>query len=202
MTELSKQIRGLELKNIVAKLKAGKTLNAREAEIAHARALEFESGERFLTGAEIGKILGISRQAGEKKIANGCLVKNEAELRAWEADRNASIGKGANAPQSLNEARLNKVQLETELLKWKVAREKGELIPVEQVREDIIAAVAAFTAELYALANDVPGQLVGLLETQIRDKMLARIDLLVDKVKDKCAELGKARTEADEGDGV
>jgi hypothetical protein len=202
VTELSKQIRGLELKNIVAKLKAGKTLNAREAEIAHARALEFESGERFLTGAEIGKILGISRQAGEKKIANGCLVKNETELRAWEADRNASIGKGANAPQSLNEARLNKVQLETELLKWKVAREKGDVISVEQVREDIIAAVAAFTAELYALANDVPGQLVGLLETQIRDKMLARIDLLVDKVKAKCEELGKARLEADEGNGI
>ena len=102
----------------------------------------------------------------------------------------------------LEEARVEKVKLESELIRSRIAREKGELIPVEQVREDIIAAVAAFTAELYALANDVPGQLVGLLETQIRDKMLARIDLLVDKVKDKCAELGKARQEADEGDGV
>lgn len=202
MSDLQKQIEGLEFKNIVAKLKAGKTLNSKEREIALTRAIEIDAGERFLTGAEIGKILGISRQAGDKKIANGCLVKNETELRAWEADRNASIGKGANAPQSLNEARLNKVQLETELLKWKVAREKGDVISVEQVREDIIAAVAAFTAELYALANDVPGQLVGLLETQIRDKMLARIDLLVDKVKLKCAELGKARQEVDEADGV
>ena len=102
----------------------------------------------------------------------------------------------------LEEARVEKVRLESELIRSRIAREKGELIPVEQVREDIIAAVAAFTAELYALANDVPGQLVGLLETQIRDKMLARIDLLVDKVKLKCVELGKARQEANESDGV
>ena len=102
----------------------------------------------------------------------------------------------------LEEARVEKVKLESELIRSKIAREKGELVPVDQVREDVIAAVAAFTAELYALANDVPGQLVGLLETQIRDKMLARIDLLVDKVKLKCAELGKARQEADEGDSI
>ncbi len=102
----------------------------------------------------------------------------------------------------LEEARVEKVRLESELIRSKIAREKGELIPVDQVREDVIAAVAAFTAELYALANDVPGQLVGLLETQIRDKMLARIDLLVDKVKAKCEDLGKARLEADEGNGI
>jgi hypothetical protein len=102
----------------------------------------------------------------------------------------------------LEAARVEKVQLESELIRSKIARQNGELIPVDQVREDVIAAVAAFTAELYALANDVPGQLVGLLETQIRDKMLARIDLLVDKVKLKCAELGKARQEADEGDSI
>jgi hypothetical protein len=202
MSELQKQIDGLEFKNIVAKLKAGKTLNSKEREIAHTRALEIDAGERFLTGAEIGKILGISRQAGDKKISNGCLVKNETELRAWEEERNNTQGKGANAPKSLNDARLDKLQLEAELLKWKVAREKGELIPVDQVREDIIAAVAAFTAELYALANDVPGQLAGLTETQIRDKVLARIDLLVDKVKAKCEDLGKARLEADESNGI
>lgn len=202
MSELQKQIEGLEFKNIVAKLKAGKTLNSKEREIALARAIELESGERFLTGAEIGKILNISRQAGEKKIANGCLVKNEEELRAWIAERSLAIGRGPNAPQNLNEARFNKVQLETELLKWKVAREKGDVIPVDQVREDVIAAVAAFTAELYALANDVPGQLVGLLETQIRDKMLTRIDLLVDKVKEKCSELGKARQNQNEINGI
>jgi hypothetical protein len=102
----------------------------------------------------------------------------------------------------LEEARVEKVRLESELIRSKIAREKGELIPVDQVREDIIAAVAAFTAELYALANDVPGQLAGLTETQIRDKVLARIDLLVDKVKAKCEDLGKARLEADEGNGI
>jgi len=103
---------------------------------------------------------------------------------------------------ALETARLEKVKLESELIRSKIAREKGELIPVDQVREDIIAAVAAFTAELYALANDVPGQLAGLTETQIRDKVLARIDLLVDKVKAKCEDLGKARLEANESNGI
>ena len=98
----------------------------------------------------------------------------------------------------LEAARVEKVQLESELIRSKIARQNGELIPIDQVREDVIAAVAAFTAELYALANDVPGQLVGLSEIGIRDKMLARIDLLVDKVKEKCTELGKARLEEDE----
>jgi hypothetical protein len=103
---------------------------------------------------------------------------------------------------ALERGRVKKIELEAELLRSKIARENGELINVEQVREDVIAAVAAFTAELYALANDVPGQLVGLSEVGIRDKMLARIDLLVDKVRDKCSELGKARTEADEANGI
>lgn len=103
---------------------------------------------------------------------------------------------------ALETARLEKVKLESELIRSKISREKGELISVDQVREDVIAAVAAFTAELYALANDVPGQLVGLSEVGIRDKMLARIDLLVDKVKEKCVELGKARKEDVETDGV
>jgi hypothetical protein len=102
----------------------------------------------------------------------------------------------------LEAARVEKVQLESELIRSKIARQNGELIPVDQVREDVIAAVAAFTAELYALANDVPGQLVGLSEVGIRDKMLTRIDLLVDKVREKCTELGKARMEGDEADSL
>ncbi len=98
---------------------------------------------------------------------------------------------------ALERGRVKKIELENKLLQTKIDRENGELIPVNQVREDVIAAVSALTAELYALANDVPGQLAGLTETQIRDKMLARIDLLVDKVKEKWAELGENRTKQD-----
>ena len=196
MSDLQKQIEGLEFKNIVAKLKAGKTLNSKEREIALTRAIEIDAGERFLTGAEIGKILGISRQAGEKKIANGCLVKNEAELKAWENDRNNAQGKGDAAPVTLNEARLRKLQLESERTKWQVAILKEEYVSREQVREDAIAASAVFSAELQAMASDLPAQIAGLSEIEVRDRLVPRIDLLNERVRERLTAIAEQRKKA------
>lgn len=184
-----------KIAELAAKKAAGIALTTEEKEF-----LKFEAQKLqpvFFKAEKIAEILKISRQAADKKIKQGCLVKTEDELHAWNNERNKLLGQGTKAPPDLNAARHLKLKLEAELLQFRLCREKGEFISATQIREDIIAAVSALTAELYAMANDVPGQLVGLLETQIRDKMLARIDLLVDKVKEKWAALGKARIEED-----
>ena len=189
-----------KIAELAAKKAAGIALTTQEKEFLKAEAQKNQPA--FFKAEKIAEVLKISRQAADKKIKQGCLVKGEDELHAWNSERNKLLGQGSKAPPDLNSARHLKLKLEAELLQFRLSREKGEYMSANQIREDIIAAVAAFTAELYALANDVPGQLAGLTETQIRDKVLARIDLLVDKVKAKCEELGKARLEADESNGI
>lgn len=184
-----------KIAELAAKKAAGIALTTAEKEFLKTEAQKIQPV--FFKAEKIAEILKISRQAADKKIKQGCLVKSADELYAWNNERNKLLGQGSKAPPDLNSARHLKLKLEGELLQFRLSREKGEYISTTQVREDIIAAVSALTAELYAMANDVPGQLAGLTETQIRDKMLTRIDLLVDKVKEKWAALGEARMQED-----
>jgi hypothetical protein len=94
-----------------------------------------------------------------------------------------SLEARASHRAALELGRLKKQALETELLRVRLEREKGNLISVDQVASDTTAAVAGFTAELYAFGDDLPGQLVGLTEVGIRDRLLTRIDLLIDRVR-------------------
>lgn len=193
MSELLEKVRAMELRNIVAKVNAGKTLTRREWDIVETRTIEIQKGERFLTGGQIGKILGISRQAGDKKIGNGCLVRNEQELRAWENDRNNKMGKGENAPESINEARLLKLQLESEKTKWQISILKDEYVSREEVKTQAIQACAIFAAELNAMASDIPGQIAGLDEIAVREKLIPRIDLLIERVRSRLISISESK---------
>jgi hypothetical protein len=52
-----------------------------------------------------------------------------------------------------------------------------------------VAAGAALVAELSVLANELPGQLAGLGELDIRDRLLARIDILVRSFRERLENL-------------
>ena len=76
------------------------------------------------------------------------------------------------------ETRTLKLRKEIERLSIIIAREKGELVPIAEVRETAIRVVSTWCAELDALVGDLPGQLAGLTEAQIQPKLRSRIELL------------------------
>ena len=191
-TDLAKQLRDKEFQNIVSKLKAGKTLTARESELANNYAAEMSGGGRYLTGKEIGKLLGITRQAGDQKIQAGCLVRSFEELVAWEAERKEERGGG----KTLNAIRQKKLEVETKRLEFHFAIDRGEYISKASIEEGGLAAGAALAAEINAISNDLPGQLVGLDERQIRVRLMARMNEVLTNFRSRMNELehgGKKR---------
>jgi hypothetical protein len=188
MADVEKQIRDQEFRNIILKLKAGKTLTARESRIANEYAQESSGGSRYLTGREIGKLLGVSRQAGDMKVKQGCLVRSFEELVAWEEQRNEE-GRGG---KGLNAIRQKKLEIETKRLEFHFAIDRGEYISKAAVEEGGLAAGAALAAELNAMANDLPGQLIGLDERQIRTRLLARLNEVLDGFRNRMEELENA----------
>ena len=76
------------------------------------------------------------------------------------------------------EARTQKLAKEIERLSIIIAREKGELVPVDEMRETATRIVSVWCSELDALVGDLPGQLAGLSEADIQPKLRARIELL------------------------
>lgn len=192
MADLEKQLRDQEVRNIISKLKAGRTLTARESQLANDYARELSGGSRYLTGAEIGKLLGISRQAGDQKIQAGCLVRSFEELVAWETQRKEERGGG----KSLNAIRQKKLEVETKRLEFHFAIDRGEYISKASIEEGGLAAGAALAAEINAMANDLPGQLVGLDERQIRARLMARMNEVLTNFRGRMHELehgGKKR---------
>ena len=75
-------------------------------------------------------------------------------------------------------ARTQKLAKEIERLSIIIAREKGELVPVDEMRETATRIVSVWCSELDALVGDLPGQLAGLTEADIQPKLRARIELL------------------------
>lgn len=76
------------------------------------------------------------------------------------------------------EARTQKLAKEIERLSIIIGREKGELVPVVEMRETATRVVSVWCSELDALVGDLPGQLAGLTEADIQPKLRARIELL------------------------
>ena len=129
---------------------------------------------------KLAKITALTRQELRTLQKEGVDI-TDPEVREARASHRAALERG----------RLEKLDLETELLRVRLEREKGNLISVDQVASDTTAAVAGFTAELYAFGDDLPGQLVGLTEIAIRDRLLTRIDLLIDRVRGRMETLAK-----------
>lgn len=129
---------------------------------------------------KLAKTSGLTRQELRTLQKEGVTISDPKSLEARASHRAA-----------LERGRLEKVALENELLRIRLEKEKGNLISVDQVHDDTVAAVAGFVAELYAFADDLPGQLVGLNEIAIRDRLLTRIDLLIDRVRGRMETLAK-----------
>ena len=101
----------------------------------------------------------------------------EPPLAKPKADAQPSA-KPAEPVLDYKEARTQKLAKEIERLSIIIAREKGELVPVVEMRETATRIVSVWCSELDALVGDLPGQLAGLTEADIQPKLRARIELL------------------------
>jgi hypothetical protein len=177
--DLSRKIREAEFKNILQKLKDGKTLTARESKIA-AEFAEQRDGKKKLTQAELADLWGMTQPNIHKMIKQGMPMDSAESATAW---RKKFLEE--RTPASYQEARTKKALLECEKLEMQLAILKGDYEPKAQVREDGIRIGAIFTAKLAALVNDASGALAGLDEVTLRKKLHERTQQILSEIKDE-----------------
>jgi len=179
--DLSKKIREAEVKNIIAKLRAGKTLTARESKIASEFADE-KDGRKKITQEELAALWGMSQPNIHKLVKRGMPMDSVESATAW---RKQFLEE--RTPASYQEARTKKALLECEKLDIQLAILREEYVRKSEVRESGIRIGAIFTAKLAALVNDASGALAGLDEVTLRKKLHERTQQILSEIKDEIA---------------
>lgn len=178
--DLSRKIREAEVKNIIAKLRAGKTLTARESKIASEFADE-QDGRKKITQEELAALWGMSQPNIHKLVKQGMPMDSIESATAW---RKQFLEDRA-PPASYQEAKTRKALLECEKLEMQLAILREDYEPKAQVREDGIRIGAIFTAKLAALVNDASGALAGLDEMTLRQKLHERTQQILSEIRDE-----------------
>jgi transposase len=177
---LIEQVGKAQVKNILAKLKAGKTITQREQKIV---ASFEESGDaHVLTEREVAEIGGVSQPTARGWLKQGA-PRTREKLLTWLAQ------KREEEPTNQGAAKLKKTLMEVELLDLKIQQQKGELVSRSAMREAGQRVGALIVAELAAMANDAPGQLAGADEATIRERLEARHVVLVNRLRTAIAEI-------------
>ena len=172
--KLSERVSKAQVKNIFAKLNAGKTISRREEQLVAA----YEAGTLpELTLEEVAAHFGVSRPGAlrwKRSMAKAGLPWTTIEgIQKWRDSKEQQA-----TPNDINGVKKQKLEREVRRLDIKIAEDEKRLVPVEQVVEETIRVVAIWCAELDALVNDLPGQLAGLTETEIQPKLRSRLELL------------------------
>lgn len=183
--DLSRKIREAEFKNILQKLKDGKTLSAREAKIASEFAQERDGKPRKLTQQEIADAWGMTQANVSKMVKQGMPLDSMESALGWRKKFLEERGRGDDAPQSYQEARTRKALLECEKLDIQLAILRQEYVRQAEVRESGIRIGAIFSAKLAALVNDASGALAGLGEAELRKKLHERTQGILAEIRDE-----------------
>lgn len=120
------------------------------------------------THRAIAKILGISHPAVTKLVAKGMPTQTVERAKEWYEVWRQREGSDINA------VRKEKLQREVERLDLKIKRERGELVAATQVAEEAQQIAAVLCSEGQAMISDLRGQLAGLDEVAIGERLLAR----------------------------
>jgi SH3-like domain-containing protein len=177
MKSLSEQARLKNVANILARLKEGKSITAREQRLIDAAS----EGRELITKEDVARRYGITSQAATGWVRKGCPLTSWEEIEAWRKER---LEKGAAG--DLKDQKLAK---EVELLDLKIQQQKGELVSRSAMREAGQRVGALIVAELAAMANDAPGQLAGADEATIRERLEARHVVLVNRLRTAIGEI-------------
>jgi hypothetical protein len=166
ISDLQSKIQEAEFKNILQKLKAGKTLTARESKIAAEFAAK-RDGKKGMTQAELATAWGMTQPNIHKMVKQGMPMDSMESATKWRKEFLEDRGRGKDAPASLNSARLRKTLLECERIEYALAIDRGEYVKNLEVREAGIRFGAILSAKLSALVNDASGALAGLGEVEL-----------------------------------
>jgi transposase len=178
-SDLQGKIREAEFKNILQKLKDGKTLTARESKIAAEFAAQ-RDGRKGLTQTELAAMWGMTQPNIHKMVKQGMPMDSIEAATAW---RKQFLEE--RTPASYNEARTRKALLECDKLDMQLAILRGDYEEKAKMRESGIRIGAIFSAKLAALVNDASGALAGLGEAELRKKLHERTQGILAEIKEE-----------------
>jgi len=180
-SDLQGKIREAEFKNILQKLKDGKTLTARESKIAAEFAAKRDG--KGLTQAELAAAWGMTQPNIHKMVKQGMPMTSIEAATEWRKDWLETHGRGDTAPENIQQAKLRKTLLECEKIEFALSVDRGEYIKIAVVREAGIRIGAIFSAKLAALVNDASGALAGLDEATLRKKLHERTQAILAEIR-------------------
>ena len=182
-SDLQGKIREAEFKNILQKLKDGKTLTARESKIAAEFAAKRDG--KGLTQAELAAAWGMTQPNIHKMVKQGMPMDSIEAATEWRKDWLETHGRGDTAPENIQQAKLRKTLLECEKIEFALSVDRGEYIKNAVVREAGIRIGAIFSAKLAALVNDASGALAGLDEASLRKKLHERTQTILAEIRNE-----------------
>jgi hypothetical protein len=180
-SDLQGKIREAEFKNILQKLKDGKTLTARESKIAAEFAAKRDG--KGLTQAELAAAWGMTQPNIHKMVKQGMPMTSIEAATEWRKNWLETHGRGDTAPENIQQAKLRKTLLECEKIEFALSVDRGEYIKNSIVREAGIRIGAIFSAKLAALVNDASGALAGLDEATLRKKLHERTQSILAEIR-------------------
>jgi len=186
-SDLQGKIREAEFKNILQKLKDGKTLTARESKIAAEFAAKRDG--KGLTQAELAAEWGMTQPNIHKMVKQGMPMTSIEAATEWRKDWLETHGRGDTAPENIQQAKLRKTLLECEKIEFALSVDRGEYIKNAVVREAGIRIGAIFSAKLAALVNDASGALAGLDEATLRKKLHERTQAILAEIRNELEKL-------------
>ena len=182
-SDLQGKIREAEFKNILQKLKDGKTLTARESKIAAEFAAKRDG--KGLTQAELAAAWGMTQPNIHKMVKQGMPMTSIEAATEWRKNWLETHGRGDTAPENIQQAKLRKTLLECEKIEFALSVDRGEYIKNSIVREAGIRIGAIFSAKLAALVNDASGALAGLDEASLRKKLHERTQAILAEIRNE-----------------
>jgi len=186
---LQDKVREAEVKNILKKLKSGKTLTSRESQTISDYAVEQDESDEKLTQRSLAKLWGMTQPNICKMVKAGMPMTSVKEAEEWRKEFLKEHGRGDTAPASLNDARLRKTLLECERIEFALAVDRGEYSKNIEVKESGIRVGSIFTAKLNALVNDASGALAGLDESSLKKKLHERIQGILAEIQTELAKV-------------
>jgi hypothetical protein len=180
-SDLQGKIREAEFKNILQKLKDGKTLTARESKIAAEFAAKRDG--KGLTQAELAAAWGMTQPNIHKMVRQGMPLTSIEAAEEWRKEWLKTHGRGDTAPESIQEAKLRKTLLECEKIEFSLSVDRDEYVKRTEIREAGIRIGAIFSAKLAALVNDASGALAGLDEATLRKKLHERTQSILAEIR-------------------
>lgn len=187
--DFSKKIREAQVKNILAKLRDGKTISAREAKIAEEFAAEKDGKPKKLTQQDVADAWGMTQPNVAKMVKQGMPLDSMEAAVAWRKDFLARKGRGDNAPEGYQEARTRKALLECERLEMQLAILRGDYTLTTEVREDGLRIGNILTAKLNTFVADSTGMLAGLDETEVQKRVFDWTQRFIAEVKEEMEKL-------------